>query len=238
MRLVAGNGGYYQYVNERAGEVGRNAHCIRYLLGELDDDFDTVMEPFGGVGVFGTVIQGVCKPSSHKLFDIDEDCLVQLQNAFEDRPGVEVAEGDAQETIGSEPADFYMLDTPFYTALRHEQWREAWERMFALKPKAVIWMDGASFGMQWHAARYAELMSYPILNNEDYARATSFFIHTRYGYAVRAATVSRGCFYFAVTEGPVSDFPLAKFSTKGRGLLFPGDKPVAPDPPEIRYLLA
>ena len=233
LRVTAGEGGYYEYMNERAGEVGRNAECIRWLLSSKPYDIRTVMEPFGGVGAFATVVQGALAPEQHWLYEIDEDCLRQLQMAFADRP-VNVAYGDANETIGSRPADLYLLDTPFYTVLHHEKWRPAWERMFALKPKLVIWMDGASFGMQWHAGRYGEAMGCEVANSEDYARATSRFIHERYGYAVRAATVSRGCFYFAVTEGPVDDFELAKFSTVGRSLTDPHGKP---EPPIIRYLL-
>jgi hypothetical protein len=217
--LKAGAGGYYHYVNKRAGEVGRNAHCIRWLLESLDLEIESVVEPFGGVGVFATVIQGVLHPTTHRLYDLDTDCLAQLRAAFEGTSGVTVEEGDAERTIGGESADLYLLDFPSpFTAMHFDRWAVQWERLIAQNPKAIIWMDGASWGMHWHAARYAQVLGRPVADSEDYARGMSDFLFDRYGYALRAATVSRGCFYFAATPGEVAEFPVQKFTTRGLAL--------------------
>jgi hypothetical protein len=217
LKLLGGEGGYYHYVNKRAGEVGRNAHCIRWLLEQLNMNVETVVEPFGGVGVFATVVQGVCSPKEHYLYDLDPDCLRQLRAAFADVPGVTVAKADATKTIGGQPADLYLLDFPSpFTALHIEDWELQLDRLFASNPGAVIWMDGASFGMHWHAHRYATALDYPVRNNRDYAKAISAYVHKHYGYAVEAATVSRGCFYFLLAPRPETiEFPVREFLTAG-----------------------
>lgn len=217
LKLTGGKGGYYEYVNDRAGEVGRNAHCIYWLLEQLQPQARTVSEPFGGVGVFATVIQGFCQPEEHRIYDIDADCLRQLEQAFAGRPGVSVQKGNAWDTIG-EPADFHMLDFPFFTALHFDEWRPQLNRLFATKPELVIWMDGASFGMHWHAQRYAKLLEWPVRDNFSYACAISERVQREYGYAVQAATVSRGCFYFAFAPGESRQFELREFNTQGRAL--------------------
>jgi hypothetical protein len=229
-----GEGGYYHYVNARAGEVGRNAHCIRWLLHELALPLETVVEPFGGVGVFATVVQGALAPRTHRLYDIDPDCLRQLRQAFAATPGAWVVQADADEVIGSMSADLYLLDFPKFTVTDHVQWRTQLDRLFERKPKAVVWMDGASFGMQWHAARYGERFGEPVTGNADYARAMSTHIYRRYGYSLRAATVSRGCFYMAFTPDAPTDFPLCKFTTKGRALRPVGTRLVKADPPVLQ----
>lgn len=222
LALYDGTGGYYHYVNDRADEVGRNAHCIRWLLEEVNLDIRSAIEPFGGVGVFATVIQGVCKPDIHRLYDIDDDCLRQLRTAFCNHSSVRVDYGDARETIGGHAADLYVIDFPSpYTLLHREKWDTQWKRLLeprANRPRLVIWMDGASFMMHRHTDLYSRLSGYPVKNQEDYARAVSHVMHKQYGYSLAAATVSQGCYYFAAVPGPVRDFEVRRFTTKGCAL--------------------
>jgi hypothetical protein len=175
LRLAEGEGGYYAYANSRSGEVGRNAWCIRWLLHELGLPTGlTAVEPFGGVGAFATVVQGVLRPRHHFIGEIDPDCLRQLQTAFGDRDGMYVLGLDAREAIGNVPGEFYLLDFPFFTLTRQDEWEEQLDRLFLkMGPQAVIWMDGASFGMQWHAGRYAARFGRPVTNCEDSTTAMS-----------------------------------------------------------------
>lgn len=213
--LRPGLGGYYEYANGRTSEVKRNARCIEFLIGALGVLRNgIVVEPFGGVGAFATVAQGALEPVGHAVYDIDPDCLAQLAAAFGGRAGMHIAYGDAQETIGRRDSGLTILDFPFYTASRHVHWEAAWKRLLLQRDTgAVIWMDGASKYLHLHAQRYADMLGYPITAGPErfrqYAEATSRFMYQHYGYSIKQATYSGGCFYFGAAPGPENGMGLA-----------------------------
>src|ERR1044072_8681495 len=102
-KLASGAKGYYEYINERPKETGKNALCIEWLINKLPRDlmYCSVIENFGGVGVFSTIIENMLQPTWHWIFDIDEDCRAQLENAFKDNENVSIFHGDAQYELGA-----------------------------------------------------------------------------------------------------------------------------------------
>lgn len=198
--LPSGAKGYYEYINKRPAETGRNALCIEWLLQGLPK-YTTVLEPFGGVGVFATIVRNMLRPTRHQIYDIDDDCLRQLRNAFTHparrfNRGVTVAHADARYILRKRSARIYLLDFPFQTITLYLEWEEEWQAIFAKKPRAVIWMDGAARYMHFHKERYSARFGQVVNSQEDYARAMSRFMYERHGYSITKCAWSIGCFYF------------------------------------------
>lgn len=206
-QLANGSKGYYEYINERTAETGRNAICVEWLMERMPKGL-TVAEHFGGVGVFALIAQEVLKPKRHLIFDIDGDCLRQLRGALGGRAGVDVRHGDAEQLLGQYAAEFYLLDFPFFTIKRYPNWQPHWDLMLANQPAGVLWMDGAARYLHLHLQTYSEAFGEEITTPESYARAMSNMLLRRNGYAIEAMAYSQGCFYFLATPG-VKTEPLA-----------------------------
>lgn len=198
--LPGGAKGYYEYANDRWNEVDRNARCIEWLVEGMPSHMN-VMEPFGGVGAFATVIENTIHPKTHIIHDIDKDCLIQLEHLFENNNAVLVSRGDAKEIIGKGYTDFAMLDFPFMTIMRWPEWEEQMKLLFQRNPKYVIWMDGSSRYLHFHKERYEKLFGGIVVGPESYAKQMSYFLYERYNYSISAYTHSQGCFYFRAEPG-------------------------------------
>jgi hypothetical protein len=154
-----------------------------------------VVEPFGGVGVFSTVAQNVLKPSSHFIYDIDPGCVTQLNNAF---PG-HAFYRDAKDVIGKTDGDIFILDFPFMTIKSMNAWYDNIKELFTLtKPKAVIWMDGASRYLHFHKERYAAIFGRPVQTIQDYTHGMSEFLYSNYGYSITDMAGQHACSYFLI----------------------------------------
>ena len=127
------------------------------------------------------MVEKLLEPSSHKLYDIDPDCVKQLKHLF----GENAQYGDANELMGTVPAVFIMLDFPVFTAFREHQWNL--ERVFKSGPKYVTIADIANQRMGIHRDLYTKMFNRPVHNNEDYITAMSDRWYEKYGYSVRKA---------------------------------------------------
>lgn len=188
---------YYEYANERHLETGKNALCVEYLMNKLPKE-KTVIEPFGGVGVFATIAQNVLQPKAHHIFDIDPGCVTQLENAF--RGKATVSWLDAHSVIGTMTGDIFILDFPFMTIKQISTWEKELEALFnQTKPEAVIWMDGASRYLHFHKERYAQVFGRAAINDmEDYTRAMSQYLLNRWGYMITNMAGQHACSYFLI----------------------------------------
>lgn len=203
--------GYHQFISGRSRETGLNALGIEWLCSMLQQG-GTACEPFGGVGVFATVVQETVKPERHILYDIDPYCLLQLAQAFRDRAGVEVRHGDAEQMMGQDRADLYVIDYPFFTVRQYWRWDTHWSLMAARKPKGIIWLDGSIRYLHLNAATYEADFGMPIKGREDYVAAMSRFLEERHGYGIRAAAYSHSCFYFLATPGTKEQHEMRRFT--------------------------
>lgn len=138
----------------------------------------SVVEYFGGVGIFSTIIQQELKPRTHLAFDLDPDCARQLATI----PGVQAAQGDAKELMGRHKAQLVVLDFPGHTARSHDDWNMG--AAFARKPRYVLFSDTALRRLGLHRKLYTEHFGRTIHTQADYMTAYSLFLRARYGYAI------------------------------------------------------
>jgi hypothetical protein len=194
--------GYYEYINAKSHEVGRNAFCIEFLLNRLPKGL-AVVEAFGGVGVFATIVQNVIKPSFHLIMDLDDDCYHQLQNAFnpDEVNNILVEQADARLVMTQVAADLYLLDFPFFTMVQYSKWKDEWDAIVAHQPKAIVWMDGASKYLHLHTELYSKVSEFPISDHTTYIQGVRKFILERHNYTVTACAFSTGCYYFLAEPG-------------------------------------
>jgi hypothetical protein len=209
-------GGYHQFIAGRSRETGLNALGIEWLCGMLPKG-GIACEPFGGVGVFATVVQEVIRPKRHLLYDIEPSCLDQLGQAFGDRPGVLVRYGDATVRMGQDPADVHVIDYPFFTMKHYWKWDAHWSLMTANRAKGIIWLDGSIRYLHLNGALYEAEFGRRIEGPEDYARAMSGFLSERHGYEIVAASMSHSCFYFLAMPGETGKFEMRRFGDGRKG---------------------
>ena len=214
VKKVEGEGralGYYEYINARTLETGKNLLCVEHLLQMLPKGL-SVVEPFGGVGAFSALIQGQVEPRSHKIYEIDEPCLNQLKFAFEGKAGVEVAYGNAHELLGTEHADLFVCDFPFMTIMRYAEWGSEWKRMTEQNPDAILWMDGAVSYLHLHTENYSKFTGMEVTRDPlTYANAMSAKLYADTGYSIVATAYSHACSYFLAKKGAPSEISIVKF---------------------------
>jgi hypothetical protein len=198
--VVGGAHNYFFYLNNHMWEIGRNVRCIEHLISRIPKGL-TILE-LGGLGVWATCAQGLLEPKAHVLFDVDDDCLAQLHAAFDSKPGVSVVRGDITELIDQYPSQFYLMDIPNSTIVKHSNWVPLWKKMVATSPQYILFQDGASKYLHLHRETYSRAFGTPITDHASYIHAMSKFLQSHYGYGVRAATWSSGCYYMLVTPEP------------------------------------
>jgi len=208
-----GDYSYYQYLNKRWQETGKNVLCQEYLLRE-HMHVDVLAEPFGGCGVFSVALQHVVKPKHHLIGELDDDCVNQLKFCMADYPNVVVSKEDAHERLGVMPADIYVCDFPFFTLIQHDsgKWVKEMTRMVSHNPEAIIITDGSS--CRWHfTAKNLAKRGYEVTNDrESYAPVFSDYFQEHYGYRVTAMAYHGTCFYIKIE--PESSVDLRPISYK------------------------
>ena len=203
--------GYYEYINHRTKETGKNLLCVQQLISSLPQGL-IVYEPFGGVGAFAALVQGALKPSSHVMCDIDEDCYNQLAYAFGGHPGVRITRDNARIHLGREYADLYLCDFPFHTLIRYAEWKAQWQRMTNQRPKAIVWMDGAISKLHLHTRNYTKATGYPVTRDpETYAQAMSRRLYEDTGYSITESAYSWACSYFRAEAVPPGPIPITRY---------------------------
>jgi hypothetical protein len=184
--LLPGLGGHYAYL-ETASK--KNEECFMHLTRDFPTNGElSVVEYFGGVGIFSTIIQQRFQPWEHYIYDIDPDCVRQLESAFAGVEGVHVAQGDAKQTMGERQCDMVVLDFAIHNFRTHEEW--PFERVTDAKPQYLVWSDTALRRLGLHRALYTKAMDQwleggkTIHSFEDYVMAYSRFIWRKYHYCI------------------------------------------------------
>ena len=176
--LRPGAGGHYQYLDTASKH---NTACFLELVKDLPQGL-TVVEHFGGVGMFSTIIEQVLHPRWHIIGDIDADCAAQLTELFAGDDHVSVVQVDAKETMGLVPAQLAVLDFAYATIKHHGEW--PWARVVEAKPRYIVFADTALRRLGLHRALYSRLFGSPIVTHEDYVHAYSRYLWAHYGYSV------------------------------------------------------
>jgi hypothetical protein len=165
---------YYNYLKK----AEKNSLCFEHLMIGLPTGM-SVVEHFGGIGMTGVIIDNVIKPSSHLLFDIDENCLKCLKMNWGDNAKY----GDAKVIMGTVCADLICLDFPNLNALHYKEWNV--KNVFKCNPKYVTIADIARLRIGLHRESYSRLFGKTIHTNVDYTEALSNAIFSVSGYAIR-----------------------------------------------------
>lgn len=193
MPLLPGAGGHYRYLDTVSS---RNAACFLSLLDGLQ--IESAVEYFGGVGIFSTIIQQVLHPSRHLVFELDADCVAQLRTI----EGLQVAQGDAHETMGSVDGDLVVLDFPVCTLRTVAEW--PLERIAALHPRYIVVSDTALRRLGLHRAMYSRLAGADVVTPRDYALAYSQYMFKKIGYST-TRIASHVYSYFLLEQIPVGE---------------------------------
>tara|TARA_R100000808_G_C2153219_1_gene163265 strand:- start:2113 stop:2868 length:756 start_codon:yes stop_codon:yes gene_type:complete len=228
-QMPDGDYSYYQYLNKRWQETGKNVLCQQFLLSEHAGQEIKVDEPFGGCGVFSVAIQEMLKPAKHVIGELDLECLHQLHYCTREYKNVEINHSDAHLTLGLEPADIYVCDFPHFTLIKYlnGHWKQEMERMISHKPRAIIITDGSS--CRWHfMVKHLKGRGFAAgEDRESYAKCFSAFFQNRYGYRVTAMAYHGTCFYIKIEpEESVLDGADIRFLKIEAGEGHKGLKPV------------
>ena len=195
--MEGGGVSYYDYINKRPTETGKNVQCVAWLMRDLPQGL-SVWEPFGGVGIFATAIQEILKPRAHIIHEIDETCLTQLEHALL-KYSVAIDRKDATKILGTQYADVFVCDFPLFSFLRYmnkRRWEAELLRMTTQRPKAIVMTDGSScrYHLQWK--NYTKVN--PKIDNtrESYVYELSKLFHSRYDYSIAECAYHANSFYY------------------------------------------
>ena len=174
--LLKGEGGHYRYLDTASQ---RNAACFLELCNHMEvPAVRSVVEYFGGVGIFSTIVQQLFHPSQHWAFDIDPDCVAQLQTI----PGLAATAGDAHGTMGTIEADLVVCDFAVCTLRTVNEWPLI--QVTTRRPRYIVVSDTALRRLGLHRALYSRLAGVPVVSLEDYVRVYSKYMWELYGYSV------------------------------------------------------
>jgi hypothetical protein len=200
--LQDGKGGHFAYLHTASS---KNAACFLHLVAGLPQRLSTV-EYFGGVGQFSTILRHVIHPGYHRVFDLDVDCVSQLQSI-----GLDASQGDARETMGTVDAELVVLDFPVYTVRNRAEW--PLDRVFARRPKFVIQSDTALRRLGLHRGLYSAIFGTPIHDQMDYCYAYSTLMWETYGYAVTRVAHHLYSYFLLEQRGVPGNIDITKISS-------------------------
>jgi hypothetical protein len=193
--LLEGKEGYFkdlqfQYLNRRC-------LCLEWLFKDAKES-QTVVDYFGGVGIIETIVTNIVKPIEFDIYDIEEDCLRQLRNAF---PNANVQYGDARKTmVNSKHYDLAVIDHPYLTPKRWLDWDTEFDSIFGMQPNLVeIAIAVRRLPMLMEV--YGKYLNHKIVDIPSYVMGISKRLHSRYGYSVIRAASLFTSVYVLVAKG-------------------------------------
>jgi hypothetical protein len=194
--MESGGVSYYDYINKRPTETGKNVQCVAHLMSSIPKGL-ILHEPFGGVGVFAIAAQEILNPKVHFVDEIDETCLKQLNYTLRDYP-VSIGNEDAREALGRDPSDVYLCDFPLFSFSRYMagRWEPELARMTAQKPKFIIMTDGSSCRYHFGWKRYNKFDSRIDDTKQSYVYSMSRLFWERYEYSITACAYHANSFYY------------------------------------------
>ena len=196
-RAMEGGGvSYYDYLNKRPTETGKNVQCVAWLMRNMPLNM-LVCEPFGGVGIFATATQELIKPKVHVISEIDETCLQQLEHSLNKYP-VKIQNADATKVLGTEYADLYLCDFPLFSLGRYlkGRWEQELRRMTAKQPKYIVMTDGSSCRYHVGWKNYNKIDSRIDSDRKSYIYSMSRRFWERYKYSITGCAYHANSFYY------------------------------------------
>ena len=189
--LVEGAGGHFAHIDREASKM--NEACFMHITRDFPHGM-SVAEYFGGVGIFSTIVQETLKPRLHLIYDIDDDCVRQLQSVFTGR--AVVGKADAKEVMGTHPVDMVVLDFPTMNVRFFERdWPVA--KVMERRPRYLIWSDTALRRIGWFRHLYTEFFSEEVFSYSDYIRCFNKLLWTRYRYTITRVSRHMHAYYLA-----------------------------------------
>lgn len=182
LQLLDGHGGHFAYMDTQPSRW--NPICFMHTVRDLPHGL-SVVEYFGGVGIFATIVQNMLHPRSHYISDLDADCVRQLEHAFAGQ--ATIAQADARRAMGCHDAELVILDFPTCNArFLEREWPTA--RVFARHPRYLVWSDTALRRLGWFRHLYTNFFGQPVVTYDDYIRAYNAYLWRCYGYTITRVT--------------------------------------------------
>lgn len=209
-------GGFFSHLNPR--DISKRVQCIRWLFEGLPTP-SSATEYFGGIGVQSTLVRKILAPREHYIFDIDLDCVEQLDYLF--GKVAKVSKGDAKELmLKDDPdSDLVLLDFPNMTARHFGSWGDQFHNVFRKLPEYVTVTDIAYRYLHLHKPLYSTVLEKKIDTVEDYINATSKYFRVRFDYNVEKAAVRNGACYLLLSKNNVEP-QIQHFKDPGDGFRF------------------
>lgn len=185
---------YLDWVLREPSEASRHvtagwAACK--AVADVVDEIDTVHEPFGGVGAYAVIVQGLFSPMVHTVAELSDVAVRHLATI----PGVTAQQADAFVDLGFGPRDLYVSDSPNFTAWQTRDgrgYRRLFDTMFGHEPKAVVFNDLAKARMHLHRQRYESMLGDgACASYEAYLHALLARLQVLYGYTLLAGYVGQ-----------------------------------------------
>lgn len=194
--MEGGGVSYYDYLNKRPTETGKNVQCVAWLMRKMPLGM-SVWEPFGGVGIFAIATQELLKPKAHIVHEIDDTCLRQLEHSL-DKYGVALGKEDATKVLGTQYADLYLCDFPLFSLGRYMKgrWEPELKRMTLQRPKYIIMTDGSSCRYHVGWKNYHKIDPRIDADRKSYVYSMSRRFWERYGYSITGCAYHANSFYY------------------------------------------
>jgi hypothetical protein len=191
--VEGGAGGHFAHIDREASKM--NEACFMHIIRDFPQGL-SVVEYFGGVGIFATIVQETLRPSAHTIYDIDPDCVRQLHSAFDGRATVGI--GDAKELMGTVDADMVVLDFPTMNVRFFERdWPVAKVMQRPKAPKYLIWSDTALRRIGWFRHLYSDFFNEPVVSYGDYIRCFNKLLWSHYRYTITRVSRHMHAYYLA-----------------------------------------
>jgi hypothetical protein len=173
-------GSHFAWINDK--KVRYNADAFLDVLNKAQLPTElSVVEFCGGIGEFTLVVQNVLKPTTHRVFDLDQECVDHLKVTF---PQCQVEQGDARKTMKEHTADFVLFDPPRMRAEDLDLWPIA--EMLAFKPRYVVIGDTVRPRVALHRALHSKFFSLPVHTYDDYLLYYNEHLREKFGYRITA----------------------------------------------------
>lgn len=177
-------------------ERDREAACFRDLLDNVPPaEVGSVLELFGGVGLFGSQARERFPLSCHELWEASEPCAEVLR---ENLPLARVVVTDSMKR--EVPPDFSLVSADFnsFTALkwyRDRDYKDVMDRVFHSGAEWVQLTDSAVSKLHLNKRSYEKAMNLRVESAEDYVHALEGRVFHAYGYGLRYVTRHRNAAY-------------------------------------------
>lgn len=176
-----------------SGHLSSSWHAYLSLLDLYQpEEINSAREYFGGIGAHALMIQELFAPADHVVMDFSRHSVEHLQQVL---PALHVRQGDAYDPRSTFSADLVGLDFGDLTVWKIREGndrRRLLDRVFKLKPKAVVLTDIAGPRLHLQRERYETLLgpgtcaSYPC-----YLIALATLLEEIYGYRLHAGFYHR-----------------------------------------------